>query len=219
MCVIAVSKKGIKQPSEKDLKKMWEHNSHGGGYMSVRNGRVEIHKGFLEWADFIRSVRMEKFTENDPVVYHFRISTQGGVNPEMTHPFPLTHKLKLMKALDVVCDIGVAHNGIIPMTTSKEEKEYSDTALFVSKYLPYLIRSVSDLQIPQIRSVIEELGSYSKFAFMDCNGNIYTVGRFYDHKGILLSNENHLIDWSKVKAYKSFYEEKGDMNNVYSYEW
>ena len=218
MCVIAVSKKGIKQPSDKDLKKMWEHNSHGSGYMTVRNGRVEIHKGFLYWDDFIRSVHEERFTEADPVVYHFRISTQGGVNEGMTHPFPLTRKLKLMKALDVICDIGVAHNGIIPMTTSKNETEYSDTALFVAKYLPFIIRSADDLQIPQIRSVIDELGSYSKFAFMDYKGNIFTIGRFYDHKGILLSNENHLIDWSKVKAYKTLYS-KGELENVYSYEW
>lgn len=212
MCVIAVSKKGIRQPSEKELFSMWETNPHGAGYMTIRNGKVEIHKGFLEWEDFIRSVRSEKFTINDPVVYHFRIATQGGINPEMTHPFPLTSNLKYLKGLDLICDIGIAHNGIISLTTTKHDNDFSDTALFIAKYMTWLIRSPSDMQIKSIQTMIYEL-AYSKFAMMDFNGNIVTIGKFYDHDGILLSNENHLFDWKKALPKKEL------SNYVYSYEW
>ena len=31
----------------------------------------------------------------------------------MTHPFPLSNQREVMKALDVRCGIGIAHNGII----------------------------------------------------------------------------------------------------------
>ena len=193
MCVIAISPKGKRIPSESELLRMWINNPHGGGYMVARHGRVEIHKGFMIWEDFIRSVRSEKFTKNDPVVFHFRIATQGGICPEMTHPFPLTNgNLPIMKALDVVCEIGVAHNGIIPLTSYANGCEYSDTALFIDRYLSFLVRSDSDMMNPNIKRMISELGN-SKFALMDHNGNISTVGIFYNHNGVLLSNENHVF--------------------------
>ena len=192
MCVIAVSKKGIRQPTVSELRDMWKTNPHGAGYMFAKNGRVEIHKGFLYWEDFIRSVRSEKFTVSDSVIYHFRISTQGGICEEMTHPFPIVNNLRLMKALDVYCDIGVAHNGIIPLTTSVQEKEFSDTALFVSNYLSFLVRSPSDMENPSVQEMIKELG-HSKFALMDFFGNVVTIGQFYNQDGLLVSNENHLF--------------------------
>lgn len=192
MCVIAVSEKGIRQPTEKELSLMWKGNPDGGGYMCIRNGKVMIHKGFLEWKDFIRSVRSEKFTPDDPVVYHFRIATQGGINAEMTHPFPLSNDIHHMSALDVSCEIGVAHNGIIPLTADKNNKDFSDTALFVTQYLSALVRSPFDLLNPHILTMIERLGN-SKFALMDRYGNITTIGKFETENGILVSNRYYLI--------------------------
>lgn len=201
MCVIAVSKKGIRQPSVSELRSMWVSNPHGAGYMLVRNDRVEIHKGFLYWDDFIRSVRSEKFSASDAVVYHFRISTQAGICEEMTHPFPIVNNLKMMKALDLYCDIGIAHNGIIPLTTTFDETEYSDTALFVSNYVSRIVRSPADMLNPYVQEMIAELGQ-SKFALMDFKGNIVTIGKFYNHDGILLSNENHIFRCEKFFADK-----------------
>ena len=193
MCVIAISEKGVRQPNENEFRTMWEHNPHGAGYMFARNGKVEIHKGFMCFDDFIRSVHNEMFTFQDSVIYHFRISTQAGITPEMTHPFPITNQnINIMKALDVICNIGVAHNGIIPLTASLHEKEYSDTALFVHKYLSNLVRSPADMQNENIKSMIKELAQ-SKLAMMDGQGNISTIGDFFDEDGILLSNKNHLF--------------------------
>lgn len=207
MCVIAISPKGIKQPSFDDLKTMWNHNPHGAGYMFAHDGKLEIHKGFMEWQDFVRSVRSEHFTASDSVVYHFRISTQAGINPFMTHPFPLTEHLPLMKALDLECQIGIAHNGIIPLTSDPSNKEYSDTALFIAHYMTKIVRSPADILNPYIKEMIEQLGN-SKFVLMDSEGNISTVGKFHDHHGILLSNENHMFfNWGK-------YYQKGVVENV-----
>ena len=191
MCVIAVSKKGIKQPTEKELSLMWKHNPDGAGYMFSRKNHVFIHKGFLYWADFIRSVRSERFTENDSVVYHFRIATQGGINEAMTHPFPLSNSLSHMSALDIRCDIGIAHNGIIPLT-SDPKSEYSDTALFITKYMSALVRSPLDLLNPNILTMIEQL-AHSKFAIMDKYGNVTTIGTFSEQNGILYSNQLHIV--------------------------
>lgn len=144
MCIICVSPKGINPPSETLIETMYSRNPHGAGYMVARNSRVEIHKGFMSLTDFKAAVRRENFTADDVIVYHFRIATQAGVNPTMTHPFPLTKTIEYMTKLDLKCPIGVAHNGIIPMT-SNGDKTYSDTALYIANYLTRLIRNTKDL--------------------------------------------------------------------------
>ena len=89
MCIICVSPARTRQPSISQIKMMFTNNPHGAGYMFAREGRVHIHKGFMDIDSFLSAVNAEHFTAKDSVVYHFRISTQAGVNPEMTHPFPL----------------------------------------------------------------------------------------------------------------------------------
>lgn len=201
MCVIAVSPKGIRQPTIAELKLMWQTNPHGAGYMIKRKKSVEIHKGFMSWEDFKRAVESEHMTKEQATIYHFRISTQCGITPTMTHPFPLTNHMQSLKALDLNCDIAVAHNGIIPMTTNSNEKEFSDTALFIGKYMSRLIHNTQDLLDENIQTIIKELIN-SKMAIMDKYGNIVTIGQFFNHDGILLSNEHHL-------AIKEFYNWKG----------
>ena len=191
MCVIAISERGKRQPTRAELLAMFKHNPHGAGYMLARGGRVEIHKGFMLFDDFWRAVRSERLTAADPVVYHFRISTQAGVNPEMTQPFPLTSRLAITKALDVRCTVGIAHNGIIPVTADPAERNYSDTALFVAGYLSGMIRTTSDID-DVLLNEIKSLIGWSKLAIMDGTGEIVTIGKFTEHNGILLSNLNHI---------------------------
>lgn len=216
MCVICVSKKGIRQPTETELYSMWAHNPHGAGYMSVRNNKVMIHKGFMFYDDFIRSVRSENFTEDDSVIYHFRIRTQGKTDATMTHPFPITNNPKYLTALDVICDIGIAHNGIIPITTDYKETEFSDTALFIQKYLSEIIHSPNDINNKRIQEIIGYLGK-SKFALLNRSGDIAIIGTFYNDNGLLLSNQNHLISYDK--QYYSFgnYDFKRSEKNVLHY--
>lgn len=85
MCIICVSKSGVQQPTDSTIRAMFRRNPHGAGYMYARNGKVTIHKGFMNIEDFLSAVHTERFTPQDSVVYHFRISTQAGVNAAMTH--------------------------------------------------------------------------------------------------------------------------------------
>ena len=191
MCVICVSKKGIRQPNESEIRDMWEVNPHGAGYMFVKDGRVEIHKGFMELKDFLRSVNGEHFTDDDVVVYHFRISTQAGITPEMTHPFPLSDDLEDMKILDCVCSVGIAHNGIIRLTSCKDP-EYSDTALFITEYLPMLIRDTQDITNKRVKKTIRALAQ-SKLVLLNGDGDTAIIGDFFtDEDGLMYSNRNHL---------------------------
>lgn len=188
MCIIAVSKAGVKQPTLDQLRTMFRNNPHGAGYMFARDNQVYIHKGFMTWEDFARNVKAENFTADDPVVYHFRISTQAGICPTMTHPFPLTEDLDLCEELDLTCPIGLAHNGIIRMT-STNDRRYSDTALFITNYMTRLIRSPEEITDPFVIDMIENLTN-SKWAMLDFTGEIVTVGKFINSGGILFSNSS-----------------------------
>ena len=188
MCVICVSKAGVKQPAKDTLKAMFSANPDGAGYMVARNGSVEIHKGFMTFPEFWENVSLEHFTKADPVVYHCRISTQAGVNREMCHPFAFTSDIVKTKALDVICKLGIAHNGIIQLTSDRKDKEYSDTAHFVAEYLPHIIHNPKDLKDPIVLKIIEEL-ILSKMALLDGSGYIATVGKWTeDASGLMFSN-------------------------------
>lgn len=190
MCIICVSKPGCEQPSVKTLRTMFLLNPHGAGYMVARDGKVFIHKGFMNIEEFLNAVRRERFTAADSVVYHFRISTQAGVNPEMTHPFPLSNQPRRMLALDMTCRCGVAHNGIIRLTSDPTNTRFSDTAVFITDYLTNIIRKPADLRNQERLDTIYRLAQ-SKFAIMDGSGYIATVGDFMNDRGILYSNRSY----------------------------
>ena len=190
MCIICVSPARTHQPSISQIKTMFLNNPHGAGYMFAREGRVHIHKGFMDIDSFLSAVKAEHFTAKDSVVYHFRISTQAGVNPEMTHPFPLSNRLPIMKALDVECPCGVAHNGIIRLTSDTSQREYSDTALFITRYMAQMVHGLDDLKDAQLLNRIERLAG-SKLAIMDGSGYIATIGHFINERGLLFSNDSY----------------------------
>ena len=193
MCIICVSKPGCEQPSVKTLRTMFLLNPHGAGYMVARGGKVFIHKGFMNIEEFLNAVRRERFTAADSVVYHFRISTQAGVNPEMTHPFPLSNQPRMMRALDLTCRCGIAHNGIIHLTSDPGNHRYSDTAIFITDYLSTLIHKPADLRNQALLETIYTLAR-SKFAIMDGGGYVATVGEFIEDHGLLYSNDSYQMD-------------------------
>ena len=193
MCIICVSPRRVRQPSLDTIRTMFLHNPHGAGYMVARGGKVEISKGYMNISSFIDAVRAEHFTAKDAVVYHFRISTQAGVTPQMTHPFPLSNRLEHMRALDVTCECGVAHNGIIQLTTDPANREYSDTALFITQYLSKIIRRPEDLKDGMVLSLVDALAG-SKLAIMDRSGYVATVGDFINERGLLFSNHSYHTD-------------------------
>ena len=192
MCIICVSPVGVRQPTDTTLRTMFCRNPHGAGSMVARDGKVIIHKGFMDFESFRKAVRGERFTAEDSVVYHFRISTQAGVNPEMTHPFPLSNQPRRMRALDMTCRCGIAHTGIIRLTTDPTNERYSDTAIFITDYLAAMIRKPADLRNQALLDYIYTLAR-SKFAIMDASGYVATIGEFIDDHGLLFSNDSYEI--------------------------
>ena len=162
MCIICVSPKGVRQPSKEEIYAMFVNNPHGAGYMVARNGKVEYHKGFMSALDLMGALLFEDFGEDDVVAYHFRISTQAGTTPGMTHPFPISKSLEKMGMLDGKVSMAIMHNGIIPCTTDHSNRRYSDTALFAARVLPYYVRSGRDLTEKTLDDMCRDAWNWQK---------------------------------------------------------
>lgn len=168
---------GIAFPEENILKNCWDNNPDMGGFMYVKDGKVKIYKGYDTWEKFIKALNTarEVVGDNAPFVCHFRISTQG-YDTSCCQPFPLTAKMKRMRKQHSETSIGVAHNGILDIT-SDGAKDYSDTMKFISDYLVNIIQSYDWYKNDRTKKLIENLIAGSRFAILDSKGHCELMGK------------------------------------------
>ena len=223
MCIAIYKPKGQAVPSEEILRKSFEHNPDGCGYMLPYKGKVEIRKGFSTYEEFIddyvnfvlgNGIDVTKI----PMVFHFRISTQGGVKPELTHPYPLTDNYGDMRKLNVRCNVGIVHNGIIPLTSENEYSgghwdkkhntwvydrkvtlDHNDTMKFIKDVIIPL--SDGDVRWSYRKSkldLINLLADGSRLAIMHRNGWVNLIGDWHERDGIYYSNLGIFDDFSRL---------------------
>lgn len=212
MCVIAIKKPGINVPDDQNIKDMWETNSDGAGFMYAFRNKVYIEKGFMKLDDLTNAMKhLSKRLKVDnlelkdiPIIYHFRIKTHGANNPSNTHPFPISSKEQHLKALDLSCDLGMVHNGII--SSALPMGDMSDTASYIANVLtPLAMLDLDFYKKPYGKTLMENTIGSSKLAFLDKDGNIETIGDFKNGtkqgtSDLLYSNLNHEYDWSSYKT-------------------
>lgn len=216
MCIIVYKPAGVNFPNNEIIENCFNRNSHGAGFMFPASDGVHIHKGFMSLKDFTDGIKPYKYLKDTPIVMHFRISTHAGVIPEMTQPFPVTQKTKKLKSLDSVSQIGVAHNGIISMTN--DAKEISDTALFVKRYMSFLIKDAGYYKNPRIPEMIEAMIG-SKMAILSADGHCELLGSGWtESEGIWYSNSTYKTYKPTTSSYnKPFRSEAGKIYNYQSY--
>ena len=217
MCIICVSRSGVRQPTISSIHSMFKHNPHGAGFMYARDGRVHISKGYMNVDEYVEAVERAAFTAADSVVYHFRISTQAGVGPAMTHPFPLSNQLEHMKALEVTCPCGVAHNGVISGMHTNAKLGISDTVTFVSDVIARMWRRDNKVT-KKMKRRIAAAAPNNRFAILTKSGNVYRIGDGWESvsPGIEASNSSWRysrlsyvdeLDWADVKY--DYYRDSG----------
>lgn len=216
MCVIAIKKRGVEFPKDESISAMWDTNSDGAGFMYAHKDKVIIEKGFMKLSDFQNAIKkVSKLLKKDgvnmtdvPMVLHFRITTHGGTSPQLTHPFPISSQERHLKALDLTCDLGLAHNGIISSITT--QVGLSDTATYIANVLTPLAYMKNDFYMSKEgKTIMENTIGASKFAFLDKFGNIETLGDFkngtkHDTTNILFSNLNHEWDFSGTSTFYGY---------------
>jgi hypothetical protein len=185
MCVIAIKGRGA-EFNWGTLRECWNANPDGAGFAYHRDGRVHISKGFMHFRDFKRAVKAARIKKDTEALLHFRIATHGGVTPNNCHPFPLSQNVHELEALDVITDVAIAHNGIVPGMA--ESSQLSDTMLFIRDYLaPLGAAHVTDTLL---HDIIGQAAS-SKLAIMSATG-ISTIGEFEESEGWRYSNDSYL---------------------------
>ena len=191
MCVIAYKPLNVAFPEEKILSNCFENNDDGAGFMYAFEGKVHIRKGYETFKAFMGALNRARAKTGDdvPYVMHFRIATQGYENT-MTHPFPLSSKMDNLKLLRSSCNIGVAHNGIIDLT-SDGSKTYSDTMKFITDYLSLIIQGFDWSKNERTCQLIENLISGSRLAILDKDGHCKLLGKGWEEdKGVFYSNHS-----------------------------
>ena len=239
MCIILYKPSGVKLPNKQVLETCFTNNSDGAGFMYSHKGQVHIRKGFMDFKSFSENLKstLKQIDEvKTPMVLHFRITTQGGVNQACTHPFPLSKNMDDLRLLNYTTNIGIAHNGIITLTSegyssykSVADKviDYSDTMKFITDYLSLIIKSPKYYKDDDTLELIERLVG-SKLAILDGNGHCELIGNFVKDNGIYYSNESYKPRTYKPVTYsystKKKNKKKGKDDYViyddeYDYDW
>lgn len=221
MCIIVAKEKGIDMPDRQILKNCFDYNSDGAGIMWNYNNKVHIHKGFMKWEDFddfLDTLSKQIDLKNSGVCTHFRIRTHGKTSSANCHPFPISNKIKDLKLLELTTDIGIAHNGIIPI---KPIHSLSDTQTYIIKRL-YNIQKAHPrfLESKRIMGQIEKEIT-SKMAFLTSDGKIHTIGNFIEQEGVLYSNRSfedrcfYGYDWLRYDGFWYGGSAKNDAEEEY----
>jgi len=181
MC-IAILKPKNRQVKKATLKRCFESNPDGAGFMYAKDKKLYIEKGFMSFNAFY-----EKYTELDlsphQTLIHFRIKTHGAISKDNCHPFIVSDR------------IGFIHNGIIDIDTKGNE---SDTMAFNREYLKRindLDRCISNVGIQDLLS--DRIGG-SKLVFLDNLGrtNIINEDLGVWDRGIWYSNRSYKDSFS-----------------------
>ena len=192
MCVISYKPYNQAFPSKAILENCFNNNNDGAGFMYAYKGNVYIRKGFETFQAFYNALEKARKLTGDrvPYVMHFRIATQGH-EKTMTHPFPLSSEMSNMYKLHNTCNIGIAHNGILKLT-SDGAKDYSDTMKFITDYLSLIIRNYSWHNDTRTKELIERLIDGSRLAILDKNGHCELMGQgWVEDNGIFYSNNSY----------------------------
>lgn len=202
MCIAIYKPENEDFPSKKTLQRCFEANPDGAGYMLAHGDKVHIRKGFATFNAFWKDLRniRDKVTDTPPFVLHFRISTQAGVRPDCTHPFPLSKNMADLRALRATADIGIAHNGVISLTSHGWNKTitYSDTMEFITDYAAKLIKGRDWHKDRDLVEVIEDMAA-SRLAILDGGGKCILLGSGWRQDGgVWYSNASYLPQPTKT---------------------
>lgn len=191
MCIIAAKPAGAKMPSRDTIRTMWAGNPDGAGVMYAQDGKVRIDKGFMALSDL--EAHLDKLERSldltaTGVVLHFRITTHGGTCPENCHPFPLTDSLARLRMTHTSTTVGIAHNGVIPITP--RDQKTSDTMEYIASQLAPLGRALPGFwKNPDAMTMIQN-AIHSRMVFLTGDGELYMTGDFVEHDGVFYSNRS-----------------------------
>ena len=208
MCIIIAKDKNMRLPKDSELEEAFKNNSDGAGFMYTDKGKVIIDKGYMGMAKFMARYHYlcRKFDNfNDKcLVIHCRIGTDGSNTAKNTHPYALTNSIHKLHKEHTSAEVGIAHNGIIydyKPTAEERHHDINDTQNFIRLYMYNRYKFDKAFYTRKFeREAINDL-SWSKFAILDKNDNLYTIGTFQKDDNLEFSNDSYKPYSERMKKY------------------
>lgn len=159
MCLAIFRPAGTDVPVE-HLRNGWIGNPDGAGFAFVKDGEVEIRKGFMLLKDFSEAYKVAAEENPDsPFLIHFRIRSMGSREACNTHPYRLPDGGALI------------HNGTITGTGASYDKGDSDTMLFIKKFGESLTFDV----VSSVKPALEKALDYNKLVMLWGDGRHFIL--------------------------------------------
>lgn len=197
MCLIAVKESGKQFPKDEHLLEAEIKNKDGIGLMYWKPGakEIKIKKDFTNAETMIAWMK-ENIAIEDILVIHYRWATHGLVDIGNRHPFPVSKNALHLRSAESVCDMGMAHNGV--MSQFGTHKKFSDTQQFVREILSE--DSVkNNLTNPGIAKLIDNFLGGDRLVVLTKDGELFYWGEWEKEGDIFYSNDGY-----KKKVYEYF---------------
>ena len=215
MCIAIYKPAGTDVPTKETLKICFENNPDGAGFMFASKGKVHIEKGLMTYSAFKKAIKkVKKIYEVEdnfkslPMVFHFRISTQGGVNKALCHPFALSNSYDTMKELSGDYDMAIAHNGIIDFASDYKITDHNDTMEFIKEVAyPTINDKLTWYKKQSIIDMFEYLLSGNRVVVLGGDGHAELIGSWIEDGGLFYSNSSYKevkFHFSKLSDYELY---------------
>lgn len=201
MCIILACKDGAR-PTPQTLATCWANNPDGAGYMYAEGGVVHGRKGYMRYDDL--AAALESVPEEATLVVHFRIATSGGVDERVTHPFPVSRKLKMLHATEWTAAAGIAHNGVLHGYEAFECAGVSDTIAFIKKVAKPTAAALSahGLTSSKAKKKLAAKSKGSRLAVLDGEGRLRLIGDGWTVVAPNISASN--TSWRQLKPWATY---------------
>lgn len=175
MCILVLKRKDVGFPSMRIVRNCVKANPDGFS-MAWNNGR-ELYTFRTMNADKFMEVYHDIASSMDPkktaMMLHMRIATHGSKNANNCHCW---------RGEILGTEYAFAHNGILSI---RNRGDMTDSETFLRDY-------IEDVEsIGEFFDIIERGIGYSKFGFIDGDGNIIHFGHFNEMGGVLYSNYSY----------------------------
>lgn len=209
MCLVSVLPKGTvkyNKTVEEFIEAGFTSNKDGSGIMWKRDKdtKVSFKKGFFDLPQLQDFISALKLKEEDELVVHHRVGTQGLISKGNTHPFVITGNHDECVAEEGISDKPVlVHNGIFRHLSKYDHTEFSDTYSFCNGLLSkkYLMDFFEDDTALFLKTFDTTLG-WSKICILFPGKDLLMTGDFTLDGGYYHSNDCYKDrDWRDSGGY------------------
>lgn len=193
MCLIIIKPENIDFPNRNLLFKAFKNNPDGAGIAYNKHDNLYIHKGYMTFNHFIDFYDdiITKLNKNSTLVLHFRKVSRGKVNPDLTHPFPISDDINILTKTFIKTQYAVAHNGTIKEMDKylKKNRQLSDTIIFIKEYLKLISENENWFYKECNKKLLEKMLEGQRMCILNNKGELMIFGQFFEYNGLLFSKQ------------------------------